>query len=90
MQVIREGFQLIYAMNLQLPTRFVLLDKAIATLGSVGVELYRTSTCSRSRKPYARSLLRERLTPRPRARGAGELIEARARSPRSSRTSCTT
>ena len=36
LQVIREGFQLIYAMNLKLPSRFVILDKAIATLASVG------------------------------------------------------
>src|SRR5207253_155717 len=40
LQVIREAFGLIYSLNLKLPTRFVLLDKAIATLGSVGVELY--------------------------------------------------
>src|SRR6266508_1486730 len=39
LQVIREAFQLIYSLNLRLPTRFLLLDKAIATLGSVGVEL---------------------------------------------------
>jgi ubiquinone biosynthesis protein len=39
-QVIREAFQLIYSMNLQLPTRFLLLDRSIATLGAVGVELY--------------------------------------------------
>ena len=32
-QVIREVFTLIYSMNLRLPTRFVMLDKAIATLG---------------------------------------------------------
>ena len=38
--MIREAFDLIYSMNLRLPTRFVLLDKAIATLGAVGVELY--------------------------------------------------
>jgi len=31
-QVIREAFQLIYSMNLKLPSRFVMLDKAIATL----------------------------------------------------------
>src|SRR4051795_5825930 len=30
-QVIREAFQLIYSMNLQLPTRYLLLDRAIAT-----------------------------------------------------------
>src|SRR5437016_4610418 len=40
LQLIREGFQLIYAMNLRLPTRFLFLDKAVATLGAVGVELY--------------------------------------------------
>src|SRR5207244_204341 len=31
LQVIREGFQLIYSLNLRLPTRFVLLDEAMAT-----------------------------------------------------------
>ena len=40
LQVIREAFALIYSMNLRLPTRFVLLDKAIATVGAVGVDLY--------------------------------------------------
>src|SRR3954466_2959062 len=37
LQVIREGFDLIYRLSLRLPTRFVMLDKAIAPLGSVGV-----------------------------------------------------
>src|SRR5262245_48054762 len=63
LQIIREGFQLIYAMNLQLPSRFVLLDKAIATLGSVGVELYPDFNVFEVAKPDARSLLRERFTP---------------------------
>src|SRR5438270_7352214 len=40
LQVIRETFQLIYSMNLHLPTRYLLLDRALATLGSAGVELY--------------------------------------------------
>ena len=47
-QVIREGFQLIYSLNLHLPARFLLLDRAIATLGSVGRSSTRTSTCSTS------------------------------------------
>jgi len=67
-QVIREAFALIYSMNLHLPTRFVLLDKAIATLGSVGVELYEDFNVFEVARPYARSLLRERLTPRSLAR----------------------
>ena len=62
-QVIREGFSLIYAMNLQLPTRFVMLDKAIATLGSVGVDLYPGFNVFEVARPYARALMLERFTP---------------------------
>jgi ubiquinone biosynthesis protein len=61
--VIREAFQLIYSMNLQLPTRFLLLDRAIATLGSVGVELYPDFNVFEVARPYARSLMLERFTP---------------------------
>jgi ubiquinone biosynthesis protein len=63
-QVIRESFALIYTMNLRLPTRFVMLDKAIATLGSVGVELYPDFNVFEVAKPYARDLMIERFTPR--------------------------
>jgi ubiquinone biosynthesis protein len=69
-QVIREGFQLIYSMNLRLPTRFVLLDKAIATLGSVGIELYEDFNVFEVARPFARALLRERLGARFLARRA--------------------
>ncbi len=64
LQVIREAFQLIYAMNLRLPSRFVLLDKAIATLGSVGVELYPDFNVFEVAKPYARDLMLRRFSPR--------------------------
>ncbi len=63
-QVIREGFSLIYRMNLRLPTRFVMLDKAIATLGSVGIELYPDFNVFEVARPYARDLMLERFTPR--------------------------
>jgi ubiquinone biosynthesis protein len=63
-QVIREAFQLIYSLNLRLPTRFVVLDKAIATLGAVGVDLYPDFNVFEVAKPYARGLLLERFTPR--------------------------
>jgi ubiquinone biosynthesis protein len=62
-QVIREAFNLIYSMNLQLPTRFVLLDKAIATLGAVGVDLYPEFNVFEVAQPYARALMLERFTP---------------------------
>src|SRR5215216_709484 len=75
-QVIREAFQLIYSMNLRLPTRFVMLDKAIATLGSVGIELYEDFNVFEVAKPYARGLMRDRLTPRSLAReGRRELAK---------------
>ncbi len=64
LQVIREGFALIYSMNLRLPSRFVLLDKAIATLGGVGVELYPDFNVFEVAKPYARDLMLQRYTPR--------------------------
>ena len=64
LQVIREAFGLIYSMNLRLPSRFVLLDKAIATIGSVGVDLYPEFNVFEVARPYARSLMIERFTPR--------------------------
>src|SRR5436189_1208905 len=64
LQVIREAFQLIYSMNLQLPTRFLLLDRAIATLGSVGIDLYPDFNVFEVARPYARGLLLDRFGPR--------------------------
>jgi ubiquinone biosynthesis protein len=76
LQVIREAFQLIYRLNLRLPTRFVLLDKAIATLGSVGIDLYPDFNVFEVARPYARSLMLERYTPqRMLKRGRAEAIE---------------
>ncbi len=69
-QVIREAFGVIFRMRLQLPTRFVLLDRAIATLGSVGLGLYPDFNVFEVAKPYARELLLERFTPRRLARRA--------------------
>ena len=69
-QVIREGFQLIYSMNLHLPTRFLILDRAIATLGSVGAELYPDFNVFEVARPYARDLMLARFTPERVARRA--------------------
>jgi ubiquinone biosynthesis protein len=64
LQVIREAFSLIYSMNLRLPTRYLLLDKAIATLGSVGIDLYPEFNVFEVAQPYARGLMLERFGPR--------------------------
>jgi ubiquinone biosynthesis protein len=69
-QVIREAFQLIYSMSLQLPTRYLLLDRAIATVGAVGVELYPDFNVFEVARPYARGLMLERFTPQRVARRA--------------------
>jgi ubiquinone biosynthesis protein len=63
-EVIREALAVIYRFNLRLPTRFVILDKTIATLGSVGVELYPDFNVFEVAKPYARGLMAERFSPR--------------------------
>ena len=63
-EAIREGLALIYAMNLRLPTRFVILDKAIATLGSVAAEVYPDFNVFEVARPYARQLIAERLSPK--------------------------
>jgi ubiquinone biosynthesis protein len=63
LQVIREAFDLIYSFNLELPTRWLLLDKAIATLASVGVELYPDFNVFEVAKPFARSLVVRRYSP---------------------------
>jgi ubiquinone biosynthesis protein len=64
LQVFREAFALIYAMNVRLPTRFVLLDKAIATVAAVGVDLYPDFNVFEVARPHARALMLERFTPR--------------------------
>jgi ubiquinone biosynthesis protein len=63
LQVIREGFAVIYQLNLRLPTRFALLDKAIASVGSVGVELFPDFNVFEVAKPYARGLMLGRFAP---------------------------
>jgi ubiquinone biosynthesis protein len=63
-EAIREGLALIYSMNLRLPTRFVILDKALATLGSVAVEVYPDFNVFEVARPYARQLIADRLSPK--------------------------
>jgi ubiquinone biosynthesis protein len=74
-QLIREAFSLIYRMRLELPARFVLLDRAIATLGSVGIELYPEFNVFEVAKPYARDLMIERFTPQRLARRSHQEVK---------------
>ena len=65
---------LISRMHLRLPTRFALLDKALATLGSVGTEVYPDFNVFEVAEPYASELVARRYSPRRLAeRGVEEL-----------------
>ncbi len=78
LQLIREAFGLIFRMRLQLPSRFVLVDRAIATLGAVGVELYPDFNVFEVARPYARELMFERFSPRRVASRATREVQAYA------------
>ncbi len=84
-EVLHEAFRLIYAMNLRLPTRFVVLDKTIATLAGVAVELYPDFNVFEVARPYARQLMADRLSPRRLAmqaqKQAVELVSVASRIP---------
>jgi ubiquinone biosynthesis protein len=72
--VVRESFDLVYRMQLRLPTRFVILDKAIATLGSVTAQIHPDLNVFDVAEPYAAELVAEQLSPRRLAeRGRAEL-----------------
>ena len=58
-------------MNLRLPTRFVILDKAIATLGSVAAEVYPDFNVFEVAKPYAKQLIAARVSPKRSRSGRG-------------------
>jgi ubiquinone biosynthesis protein len=62
-EMIREAFTLIARMHLRLPTRFALLDKTLATLGSVGAEIYPQFNVFDVAEPYAQELMAEQLSP---------------------------
>jgi len=62
-EMIREAFELIARMHLRLPTRFALLDKTLATLGSVGAEIYPQFNVFDVAEPYAQELMAEQLSP---------------------------
>ncbi|MDX6495567.1 MAG: ubiquinone biosynthesis protein [Gaiellales bacterium] len=63
LEMIREAFGLTARMHLRLPTRFALLDKTLATLGSVGAELYPDFNVFEVAEPYAAELMAQQLSP---------------------------
>ena len=76
-------------MNLRLPTRFVILDKAIATLGSVAAEVYPDFNV-RGRATGAKQLIAERFSVRRLALGSTRGLQDMQRSRSRCRSRCTT
>jgi ubiquinone biosynthesis protein len=62
-ELLREVFQTIYRLNIELPARWALLDKAIATLAGVGLEIYPDFNVFETARPYARRMVTQRFRP---------------------------
>jgi ubiquinone biosynthesis protein len=61
--MLSEIFQTVYRLQLTLPTRWVMLDKTLATLAGVALQLSPEFNVFESARPYARRLMAERLRP---------------------------
>ena len=61
--MLSEIFQTVYRLQLTLPTRWVMLDKTLATLAGVTLQLSPEFNVFESARPYARRLMAERLRP---------------------------
>ncbi|HJW75510.1 MAG TPA: AarF/ABC1/UbiB kinase family protein, partial [Thermoleophilia bacterium] len=73
--VIEDVFRAVYRLRLRLPTKFVVLQKAIVTLEGVGATVNPQFNAFELARPYARRLLARRLSPlgmAGRARDRGE------------------
>ena len=72
--VFRDIFSTIYRLKLKLPTQYLLLDKAMATLEGIASQLYPSFNVLEFARPYARSFIRNRYHPQNlAARGSREV-----------------
>ena len=62
-ELVRDIFQAIYRLQIKLPTRWVLLDKALATLAGVGLQIAPEFNVFETARPYARRLMVKRFRP---------------------------
>jgi ubiquinone biosynthesis protein len=71
-ELIGEIFATIYRLQIELPARWVMLDKTIATLAGVGLEIYPDFNVFETAGPYAKRMVSDRYRP--------DRLAARARS----------
>jgi ubiquinone biosynthesis protein len=62
-ELVRDIFHAIYQLQIKLPTRWVLLDKALATLAGVGLQISPEFNVFETARPYARRLMVQRFRP---------------------------
>jgi ubiquinone biosynthesis protein len=62
-EVLREIFQTIYRLDITLPARWVMLDKTLATLSGVALEIYPDLNVFEVARPYAMRLAGRRFRP---------------------------
>ncbi len=62
-EVLHEIFGIIYELDITLPSRWVLLDKALATLAGVALEIAPDFNVFETARPYARRLFLDRFSP---------------------------
>lgn len=62
-EVLREVFQTIYRLDITLPSRWVMLDKTLATLAGVALEVYPDFNVFEVARPYAMRMAARRFMP---------------------------
>ena len=62
-ELIRDIFTAIYRLQIKLPTRWLLLDKALATLAGVSFQISPDFNVFETARPYARRLMVQRFRP---------------------------
>ena len=62
-EILHELFGVIYALDITLPSRWILLDKALATLAGVALEISPDFNVFETARPYARRLMFAKYSP---------------------------
>ena len=62
-ELVHDIFHAIYRLQIKLPTRWVMLDKALATLAGVGLQISPDFNVFETARPYARRLIVQRYRP---------------------------
>jgi len=74
--VMRDVFGAIYRLQLKLPTQYLLLERAAATLEGIGTELYPGFNVFEFARPYTHEFLRRRYSPENIATRGGRELQA--------------